>query len=328
VQPMMLAPNQPNTFYRGSGRMATFRDRELPPRPEDWVGSTTTRFAQQKSGLSALADGMLLIDAISADPAGWLGPDRASTDDPSYSGLLVKLLDAGQRLPLHVHPSKAFARSHLASPYGKTEAWVVLDAAPGAVINMGFTRDVSLPELSRWVDQQQVAELLEVTHRVPVQAGDAILCPAGMPHAIGSDILLVELQEPSDLSIMLEWEGFPLTREDAFLGLSSDDAMHCVDRSALTGDRLGELRTPAPGSLLPVEAAEFFRAQPWGAGVMDAAFSIVIVTANSGILAGAWGELPVSTGDTVVLPFGAGPVTVSGAARGIRCRPPALRDRR
>src|SRR6478672_5690924 len=123
LPPVLLTPNLPGTFYAGSGRLADFRGADLPNRPEEWIASTTRRFGQGDSGLSELPDGTTLLDAVTADPQGWLGHG-----DPNV-GLLVKLLDAGQRLPLHVHPSRDFASSHLASPYGKTEAWIILEAA-------------------------------------------------------------------------------------------------------------------------------------------------------------------------------------------------------
>src|SRR5690349_1517257 len=147
VQPVVVGPNLPQTFYRGSGRLAAFRDADLPAWPEDWVASTTARHGLAPSGLTALPDGRLLRDAITADPSAWLGDAHAARYGAD-AALLVKLLDAGQRLPVHVHPSRSFARSHLASPHGKTEAWIVLDAAADAVVHLGFRRDVSAEELA------------------------------------------------------------------------------------------------------------------------------------------------------------------------------------
>lgn len=316
-RPILLGPNLPDTFYSGAGRIGRFRRVDAEPRPEDWIASTTTRFGEPRAGLTELAPGLLLVDAIAADPVGWLG-SAAGT-----ARLLVKLLDAGQRLPVHVHPDGTFAQSQLGLPCGKTEAWVVLAAEPGATVRLGFRRDVSRGELSTWVQDQDVDALLGATNEVGVAAGDAILCPAGVPHAIGDGILLVELQEPSDLSVLLEWQGFPLSAADAFLGLSLDEALACVDLRACTPARLEQLRTPAPGSLLPVEAAQFFRAEAIAAGDLAAAFSVVIITRGSGTLAGEWGSLPISSGATIVVPAGAGQCTVSGDVIGIRCRPPA-----
>jgi mannose-6-phosphate isomerase len=321
VQPIALGPNQPATFYRGSGQLGAFRGLDLDPRPEDWVASTTARFGQAPAGLTTLADGSLLADAIAADPRGWLGTAHADRlgADPA---LLVKLLDTGQRLPVHVHPSRDFARSHLASPYGKTEAWVVLDAAPDAFVHIGFTRDVAAEELARWVSAQDVAALLGATNRVPVQAGDAILCPAGMPHAIGENVLLIELQEPTDFSVLLEWAGFPLTADDATLGLTLDEALACVDRRACPPARLAELRGTSD-SLLPAEAEPFFAATRVGAGVLPAGFAVLVVTAGSGVLCGDWGSIPVSRGMTVVVPYAAGPCRLDGDLAAVHCRPAA-----
>ncbi len=81
----------------------------------------------------------MLAEAIDADPRWWRGPERADT------GVLVKLLDAGQRLPMHVHPDRRFATAHLASPYGKTEAWVIVSARPDAYVHLGFARGLLRP---------------------------------------------------------------------------------------------------------------------------------------------------------------------------------------
>ncbi len=122
---------------------------------------------------------------------------------------------------------------------------------------------------------QDVERLLAATNRVPVAAGDALLCPAGMPHAIGAGILLLELQEPTDFSVLLEWEGFALTADDATLGLPLDVALECVDRGRCGPERLAQLRgrPDAVGSLLPAEADGFFVAERVGAGSLAPAFA-------------------------------------------------------
>jgi mannose-6-phosphate isomerase len=320
MRPILLGANQPPTFYRGSGRLGAFRRLELDPRPEDWVASTTARFGLAPAGLTVLPDGARLTDAIAADPIDWLGATHLAKygADPA---LLVKLLDAGQRLPMHAHPSRPFARSHLASPYGKTEAWIALDAAPDAVVHLGFSRDVTEAELAAWVSSQDVASLLGATNRIPVAAGDAILCPAGLPHAIGADVLLVELQEPTDFSVLLEWSGFPLDPADATLGLPLDEALACVDRRACPPTRLGEFRGGRGHSLLPAGADAYFRAEGLDAGDMDPGFSVLIVTSGAGELSGEWGALALRKGATVVIPYGAAGCRLAGELTAIRCRP-------
>jgi mannose-6-phosphate isomerase len=304
-----LSANQPETFYRGAGRIAGFRNSPaLPDRPEDWVGSTTSRFGLSPSGLSTLADGRVLADAIAADPRWWLGPDRTDT------GVLVKLLDAGQRLPLHVHPDRRFANTHLASPYGKTEAWVIVSARPDAYVHLGFVRDVAADELAGWVKAQDSAGMLAATNRIPVRAGDAILCPAGLPHAIGDGILLVEIQEPTDFSVLLEYRDFGLA--DGHLGLGYDLALSCVDRGGWTPDRLDGLR--GAGTLLPPAADEFFAARRLHDG--DRAgpgFGVLVAVSGAGRLTGEHDDLPVRGGDTLLIPYAAGPVTLSGPVEAV-----------
>ena len=159
MRPVVLDANQPDTFYAGSGRLAAFRGVALPDRPEDWVASMTHRYGDGDAGLTVLPDGERLIDKVEADPQAWLGRPDASPQ------LLVKLLDTGQRLPLHVHPDRGFARRHLSSEHGKTEAWIVLDARPGASVHLGFQHDVSPSELASWVEGQDIPAMLAATNR-------------------------------------------------------------------------------------------------------------------------------------------------------------------
>ena len=128
MRPERLTPTRVYRFYQGG--LLIDRLRGEPERdtdhPEDWVGSVTAANNpgrdEPEAGLSRLAGGGVLRDAIATDPEGWLGPAAAA----GTTGVLVKLLDAAQRLPVHAHPSRAFAAEHLGSPFGKTEAWIVL----------------------------------------------------------------------------------------------------------------------------------------------------------------------------------------------------------
>jgi mannose-6-phosphate isomerase len=327
VEPIALGPNMPDTFYRGAGHISSFRGTSFDPHPEDWIASTTSRFGAAPAGLTRLPGGALLVDVIEADPLAWLGPDHVARFGVNPA-LLIKLLDAGQRLPVHAHPDRTFATEHLASPYGKTEAWIVLDAPADAAVWLGFTHDISADELTTWVARQDVTSLLAATNRVPIRAGDALLCPAGMPHAIGEGILLLELQEPTDFSVLLEWDGFPLTQADAALGLPLEVALQCLDRRRCGPARLAELRghPNTVGTLLPAEADQFFIAERVGAGSFEAGFSTLIVTSGSGQLNTDRGNsmpqsMQLRRGQTVLIPFAAGDCTISGDLSAIRCRP-------
>ncbi len=332
MEPVRLAANTPRSFYRGAGRIHGFRGLPVPDDPyfpEDWVGSTTTRYGRS-DGLASVPDGGTLASVIAASPEEWLGPAHVARfgADPA---VLVKLLDAGERLPLHVHPDRRFALAHLGSPYGKTEAWVIVDAGPDAYVHLGFARPVEPDELAGWVRDQRVPEMLAATNRIPVRRGDAVLVPAGLPHAIGPGIFLVEAQEPTDLSVLLERDGFDVPSSAAYLGLAPDQALACVDRSGWGSSRLAELRRddgpirPGARRLLPPAADGFFAAErlrPDPVSALDPGFSVVIVLSGQGILGYGDVPLPVGRGDTLVVPYAAGPGELRGEVEAVRCRPP------
>jgi mannose-6-phosphate isomerase len=323
MKPQVLPPNVLRHFYAGGARIAAFRGLELDGdhMPEEWIGAVNTTFgADNGRGLSTDADGVLVRDAIAADPEAWLGPEHVARygADPA---LLTKLLDAGQRLPVHYHPGRAFARAAFGLDHGKTESWIILEAEPGATVWVGFDRLVELATVKEWVRSQAGDEMLAALNPVPVSAGDAILVPGGTPHAIGPGILLVELQEPTDLSLALEYRSFGLSESEASLGLDWDRALQALDRSAWDAERLAAARGPGPGAnLLPPAADPYFRAERVrGGDALDAGFSVLIGLGGEGELGGE----PVGRGSALLIPHAAGPLELTGDAEAIRCRPPA-----
>jgi mannose-6-phosphate isomerase len=337
-RPLTLAANQPKRFYRGGTAISAFRG-ETPIdafRPEDWVGATSCVFGSAEIGPTILQDGRTLKDAIQAAPEAWLGPGhvRRFGADPA---LLVKLLDAGQRLPVHAHPDDAFAQRHLDSRFGKSEAWVIVaTATDDAAVYLGFQDGLSEHDLRSLAGDRQ-DELLERLNRVAVTPGDSFFVPAGTPHAIGEGVFMVELQEPTDLSVMLEWADFDIDGPgDAHLGLEFDTALACVDRSAWTTQQLATLSDHRRAShdarvrtLFQTHADTFFQAQlieldGSADATVGACFAIVVVLDGSGELRTSSGHItPLSGGATLLVPYGAGDVTLSGSIRALRCLPPS-----
>lgn len=280
--------------------------------------------------LSPMPDGRLLADLVAADPRAWLGDEHVELHgiDPTF---IVKLVDAGERLFLHAHPDRTFAHDHLASPYGKAEGWVVLEANPGAVVHLGFSRHVGAAELAGWVADQDTAKMIEATNKVPVSAGDAVFCPGGLPHAIGTGILFAEIQEPTDLTVLLEWHGFPVNgNENGHLGLGFEMALGCVDRTRWGPGRITELFDTRPQSsspagvtrLLPREADAFFNVEhilPVAPVELSARFSVLLVTDGHGIAScPSSGPTNLNRGQALVVPHAAGPLTLSGAVSVLR----------
>lgn len=333
MRPITIGPNQPRRFYRGGERIAAFRGSPLEDgyRPEDWVASTTTLFGESTEGLTVLPDGRLLLDAIEAEPLAFLGAEHVDRYGGPALGLLVKLLDAGERLPVHVHPDRAFSHRHLGCAHGKTEAWLIVEAEDDAQIGLGFSRAVAEEELVSWTRDQDVDDMLRAMHWLPVRAGDTWFVPSGIPHAIGEGILLVELQEPTDLSVLLEWSGFDIDGpRDGHLGLGFEAALGAVDRSAWSSDSIEQLRRSRPGpkgvtpAFSPV-GDEFFRAdwiRPIDGYELEPGVSVLIGVEGSARLTLEDGHTTaIERGECVLVPFAAGSTRLEGDCMLIRCRP-------
>lgn len=330
-RPVALPANQPRQFYRGGASIAALRgDVSADFGPEDWVASTTTLYGRDDAGLSVLPDGTLLRDAVAADPTAWLG-ERHVAEFGADTALLVKLLDAGQRLPVHCHPSNAFAATHLDCRHGKTESWIVIGTNGfEPTVYIGFREDITPEQLEGWVAAQDTGDMLAALNPVRVTAGDTVFVPAGLPHAIGEGVFIVELQQPTDFSVTLEWKGFLANADIGHLGLGYRTALECVDHRgwAEALDTLVRHTGADTGEVVPLfseQADPFFRAdrlQVSGSLPLDASFSVLVVLAGEGKL----GDLPVRQGSTVVVPHGAGEEVLSGELVAIRCRPPKVVD--
>jgi len=328
--PAKLPSNQFDHFYRGGNRIGALRHGPGGPmRPEEWIGSITTRFGEAEQGLSRLSDGTLLRDAIKNDADGWLGADHVKNFGLSTE-ILIKLLDPDQRLPVHYHPNKAFAKTHLGLDHGKTEAWIILEAPDGSGVGLGFAETQNKEDLLKLVRAQDSAALLASLRRTEVQVGDAVLVPAGVAHAIDAGIFVLELQEPTDLSALLEWEGFAVDGiKDGHLGLGFETVTDALMLDPLSDSEFESLITHnvfsggALRSVLPLKSDGYFRAHlAPGTGEFPAGFAVALVLDGTGSITFANAtEMAIAKGDAVVIPYSAGSYTFAGA-NAIVCRPP------
>jgi len=330
VVPSKLPSNQFDHFYRGGNRIGALRQGPGGPmRPEEWIGSVTTRFGEAEQGLSKLSDGTLLKDAIKQNPDAWLGSDHVKNFGLSTE-ILIKLLDPDQRLPVHFHPNKAFSKEHLGLDHGKTEAWIILEAPAGSGVGLGFKQTQNKDDLLKLVRNQDSAALLASLRRTEVSVGDAVLVPAGVAHAIDAGIFLLELQEPTDLSALLEWEGFAVDGiKDGHLGLGFEKVTDALKLDPLTDSEFTSLiaKNVLSGgnlrSILPIKADGYFRAHlAPQSGDFEAGFAIALVLNGSGkITFENAPEMAINQGDALVIPHAAGTYSISGA-NVIVCRPP------
>lgn len=110
--------------------------------------------------------------------------------------LLIKFIDAKDNLSIQVHPDDAYALKNENS-LGKTEMWYVMDAEPGAKLVYGLKKGCTTDILAEAIKNNKVEEYLNF---VPVKKGDVFFIPSGLVHAIGSGILLAEIQQNSNIT--------------------------------------------------------------------------------------------------------------------------------
>jgi mannose-6-phosphate isomerase len=154
--------------------------------------------------LSCHPGGLSLLRGTKTTLRDWLAGREASLRGFGYANgegfpLIVKLIDAKERLSVQVHPGDDYARAHEGGA-GKTELWYVMDHEPGAFVYLGFRRDVTKGEIRSASGAGSLESLL---NRVEVRRGDVFFLPAGTVHAIGEGRLLAEIQQSSDLTYRL-----------------------------------------------------------------------------------------------------------------------------
>lgn len=109
--------------------------------------------------------------------------------------LLIKFIDANDKLSVQVHPTDGIAKRLGDNDNGKTEVWHIIEADEGATIVYGLKSETDAEGLRRAVNEGRIEDVLNY---VPVKAGDTFFIPAGLIHAIGKGILLIEIQQNSD----------------------------------------------------------------------------------------------------------------------------------
>jgi mannose-6-phosphate isomerase len=238
--------------------------------------------------------------------------------------LLVKFLDAHQVLSVQVHPDDALGR-RLVDDNGKTEAWVILHAEPGALIYAGLNEGVSRGQFARAFETGEFEPLL---HAFEARAGQCILIPAGTVHAIGAGVLLAEIQQMSDATFRVhDWnrvgpDGKPRA-------LHPDQALEATDFQAGPVRPLDPIARPiAGGTLEPLASSAYFRMErltlvaPSQVGSPDR-FTIVLgLEGESVIHKGTEGRPEtLKAGHTLLLPAALGVCSVEprGSATILTC---------
>ncbi len=203
-------------------------------RPEEWIASMITANNQglvpiEGEGLSIIGVNQSFVDLIKEDPTKYLGEKHYEQYGLNL-GFLMKLLDSSMRLHTQAHPTREFAKTYMDSEWGKFEAYYILsirDAEEG-YIRLGFQNAPSKKEWKDIIEKQDLARMNECFKEIPIKPGDVVYIPGGVPHAIGENVLMIEIMEPSDLVIRCEFEreGIVVPKDARYMG---KNLTFCID---------------------------------------------------------------------------------------------------
>lgn len=277
LYPLRFKPVYKDYLWGGDRIVRRFQ-RALPP----GIYAESWEIADHPDGMSIVENGPLagrsLHDLVARFGADLLGAGGA---EPAFP-LLVKIIDARQRLSVQVHPDARSAGEQGGDP--KTEMWYVLEADPGAGVFAGFQPEVTPAKLQRALAERRVEDLLNF---LPLSAGEAVYIPGGRVHTIDAGCLLLEIQQRSNTTYRLyDWDRVgpdgkrrPLHIERALKAIRWNDR-EPARVPAVEAERMG------PNLRQPLIQSPFFSVErwtltaPWPVSREPAGFRILFLAAG------------------------------------------------
>lgn len=230
-------------------------------------------------------------------------------DDGEDFPLLIKLIDAGDKLSVQVHPDDS-EKDGNGRPIGKTEMWYIIEADPGAKLVYGLCDGVTAADFEAAVRSGRTEKFLSF---VSVKPGDVFFIPSGQVHAIGSGILLAEIQQNSDTTYRLYDYG-RLDKNGNPRQLHIDKALGAL--KIRNGDEINAIRYSKGNGDGILAACDKFTSRKLSvngkATVLIRNFGALICVDGGGSIIYKGEEFKIDTGDTYFIPKDCGELTLCG----------------
>ncbi len=245
----------------------------------------------------------------------------AATISPSYDGgrfpLLIKFIDAADRLSVQVHPDNEYA-TKVENDSGKTEMWYVIDAEPGAEIIYGFADGCGKEEFRKAFEEGRLEEVL---NHVKVKPNDVFFIPAGLIHAIGKGIFIAEIQQNCDLTYRV----YDYNRRDANGSLrelhikKALDVVRPFTDKQISDIRFSEASACELDDVTLLAHCAYFKVHRYDlSGSLDfcagaGSFVSLLALVGGGKITCGGADYNIKAGDSWLIPAGAGRYSVSGS---------------
>lgn len=321
TEPILVTPVIQGRIWGGRRLASIYGNCPAGPIGEAWL--TSDRALAPSRVAAGTYAGITLHERIAVDPRAIYGDGTAP---PPGFPLLIKWLDAADVLSVQIHPSDSEARALGETDQGKMEAWVVIDAVPGARLVHGLVPGTSKVAVA---DAIAAGALEPLLRWIPVQRGDAVFVPPGTLHAVGAGIVLLEIQNNSDMTYRFyDWNRVDATGRSRALHTDKGLAVLRVDSASDAELRPIPILSPWPGEhLVRCEAFSIDRFRCAGtlryesAASLFAPVSVLCVVDGALMLKSEHGEIALATGAAVIIPAQLRSFSIEGHATFCRVTP-------
>lgn len=224
----------------------------------------------------------------------------------SYFPILIKLIDAKDRLSVQVHPDDEYALFH-EGEYGKTEMWYVVDCDEGAQLIYGFNQNISQGEFLERINNNNLSP---VCNYVPVKKGDVFFIEAGTMHAIGKGILIAEVQQNSNTTYRVSDYGrLGADGKPRQLHIKQAVEVTKTQKPTMPYGNVGDVTLYPFGTVRELASCQYFNAElinlNGNVGIYDNdSFISLLVLDGEVTMSYTGGMMRLKKGDSVFLPAG------------------------
>jgi mannose-6-phosphate isomerase len=294
---------------------------------ESWEIST------HPDGISSVSNGefkgMLLTELV--DRLGDKIVGAQLNGDCRRFPLLIKFIDANDRLSVQVHPEDEYAMEHENGEYGKNEMWYIISSKPGAKLIYGTRPGIRKEDFEKAVEEDRIGQCL---HEVEVFPGDVLNIPAGLIHAIGDGIVLAEIQQNSNTTYRV----FDYNRVDSKGNrrpLHIEKALDVIDFN-LHADKAkasGLEVKLGPGSAKTYKIVnKYFSVEIYDVkdSIEEAAdgsrFYIYVFVDGNGEIHYDGGKIDAAKGESILIPASLGKYTIKGNFKALKTYVPNIEE--
>lgn len=306
LKPLKLIPEYKEIIWGGNRLKTEYNKKSfLNNIAESW--ELTVRPDGMNKIFGGEYDGCTLEEYISKN-----GDSVVSNKQFDFFPLLIKFIDAEDNLSVQVHPDDTYGLKY-ANSLGKTEMWYIIDAKPDSKLVYGLKEGVTTEQFAKAIEDKKVEEMLNY---VPVKAGDVFFIPAGLVHAIGSGILLSEIQQNSNITYRV-YDYNRIGKDGKPRELHVKDALNViVNRSENEIDKIRYSKGNFNDSTLA--SCEYFKVDKYNiTNVLNlvadqSSFNSVLCLDGCGIINYNNEEFELNKGDSYFIPAGLGEYSVCG----------------